>query len=90
MEVKSLNGYIWNLILFSILISAPIIPYLLFEHSWALTIFPQTAILDLMLKPINNIASYRIISDFVIILIWIYIAFRIAVKQVNKKYQNIA
>ncbi|MEN8229467.1 MAG: hypothetical protein ABFS38_15010 [Bacteroidota bacterium] len=83
-QVESINQYFGRIILISMAILIPVIPYLVFDRHPAFIILPYIASLDLMLGAMQPLSHWRIIVDIVLLVTWGYLAFLFSKNQVNK------
>ena len=83
-KVETINQYFGRLILISMAILIPVIPYLIFDRHPAFIILPYIASLDLMLGAIQPLANWRIIVDIIFLFTWGYLAYLYSKNQVNK------
>lgn len=83
-RVDTINQYFGRLMLVSLLVLFPVAPYLLLKQHPGFIIFPYIASLDIMLGELNQIPIHRIIADILLLLAWGWIAYRYAIRQVNK------
>jgi len=83
-KVTTINQYFGRLMLFSILILIPVVPYLIMGRHPAFLILPYIASLDIMLAPLSKISALRILIDLVMLLAWGYIMYRYSLFRVKK------
>lgn len=83
-RVDTINQYFGRLMLFSILILIPVIPYMILEQHRGFLLFPYIASLDIMLGEFNEISATRLLIDFISMGIWGWLAYRFSIQQVNR------
>ena len=83
-RVETINQYFGRLMLVSILILLPVVPFLILGQHPAFIILPYIASLDLMLGAIKPLSTWRIILDVFLLCAWGYLEFRYSWNRVNK------
>jgi fluoroquinolone transport system permease protein len=83
--VETINQYFGVQMGVSMLFILPVIPYLLFHQHPAFLFLPYIASLDLMLGALQPRPAWRVIIDLVCMVAWGWLAFRYALRRVNKK-----
>lgn len=83
-KVETINQYFGRLMLISIVILIPVIPYLVFDRHPAFILLPYIASLDLMLGAIQPVSTWRIIVDIILLFTWGYLAYLYSKNQVIK------
>lgn len=83
-HVDTINKYLGLLVSSSLVIILPVVPFILFDYPFWLLIFPMNAALDLVSMGINEISNIRIITNIIILIIWIFLAYAFARKQFEK------
>ena len=83
-RVDTINQYFARLILVSILMLFPVAPYLILNQHPGFIIFPYIASLDIMLGELSRISGLRILADIFLLLVWGWVAYMYAIRQVNK------
>lgn len=82
--VERTNEYFGYLMLVSILIVIPVVPYLLLDTHPAFLVLPYIASLDLMLGALEPLPSWRIVTDLILLSGWGVVAYRYCRKRVNR------
>ena len=83
--VTTINQYFGLMMGASILLTLPLIPYLLLDQHPAFLFLPYIASLDLMLGSLEPLPAWRMIADILFMIVWGLLAFRYARSRVNKK-----
>lgn len=83
-HVETVNQYFGLLMGVSILLIIPVIPYMLLEQHPVFLFLPYVASLDLMLGAMDPLPLWRILVDAGFLLAWGYLAYRYALRRVNK------
>lgn len=83
--VGTINQYFGLQMGISMLLTLPVIPYLILDQHPAFLFLPYIASLDIMLGAIEALPAWRLITDILFMGIWAYIAFRYTLSRVNKK-----
>lgn len=83
--VETINQYFGVQMGVSMLFILPVIPYLLFHQHPAFLFLPYIASLDLMLGVLQHRPAWRMIIDLLCMGAWGWLAFRYALRRVNKK-----
>jgi fluoroquinolone transport system permease protein len=83
--VSTINQYFGIMMGASILLTLPVIPYLLLDKHPAFLFLPYIASLDLMLGALEPLAFWRMIADVLFMSAWGLFAFRYARARVHKK-----
>ena len=84
-QVESINQYFGRLMMVSMAILFPVIPYLLLDQHPAFILLPYIASLDIMLGAIQPLPAWRMIADVFLLFAWGYLAYRFSMNQVNKR-----
>jgi len=84
-QVESINQYFGRLMMVSMAILLPVIPYLLLDQHPAFILLPYIASLDIMLGAIQPLPAWRMIADVFLLFAWGYLAYRFSINQVNKR-----
>lgn len=85
-SAQSLNDYLAGIMLGGLLLSVPLVLY--FYFPLPSLIFPINSVADLLLFNPENISIIRFAINCIILLVWIFIAYRYAVAQFNKHVIN--
>ena len=83
-SVDNINQYFGVQIGASMLLVLPIILYLLLGQHPAFLFLPYVASLDLMLGAKDPLPFWRILTDMLLMLSWGYVAYRFALRRVNR------
>jgi fluoroquinolone transport system permease protein len=83
-RVKTINQYFGLQMGVSILIILPVVPYMLLDQHPAFLFLPYVASLDLMLGAIDPLPLGRIIVDISFLFAWGVIAYRYALRRINR------
>jgi fluoroquinolone transport system permease protein len=83
-RVETINHYFGLQMGVSILIILPVVPYMLLDQHPAFLFLPYVASLDLMLGAIDPLPLGRIILDISFLLVWGVIAYRFALRRINR------
>ena len=83
-NVNTINQYFGNLMLFSMLIMIPVVPYLLLDRHPAFLLLPYIASLDIMLAPFSGISTSRILADLLLLLAWGYVIYKFTLARVKR------
>jgi fluoroquinolone transport system permease protein len=83
-RIDTINQYFGLLMGVSMLLILPVLPYMLLEQHPIFLILPYVASLDLMLGALNPLPVWRILLDIVLLVVWGYIAYRYAIRQVTR------
>ncbi len=83
-SVETINQYFGRLIVVSLLIILPVIPYLILDRNPVFLLLPYIASLDIMLGIMHPLPLWRIGADLILLFMWGYVAFRYSINQVRK------
>jgi len=83
--VETINQYFGVQMGFSMLLVLPVVPYLLLDQSPVFLFLPYIASLDIMLGAMDPLPAWRLLTDFLFMGAWAYIAFRYTRRRVNRK-----
>ena len=83
-RVSSLNQFVMFIVLASIIIAIPTVPFILFDQPWWLLFFPLNAAFDLLFIKFEMASIIRITFDIASLLAWIGIAYIFARSQFQK------
>ena len=83
--VETINQYFGIQMLVSMLFCLPVIPYLLLDQHPAFILLPYIASLDIMLGILDPLPAWRMITDFLMMCAWGWLAYKYALHRVNKK-----
>jgi len=83
--VETINQYFGIQMAVSVLFLLPVAPYLLLGQHPAFLFLPYIASLDIMLGVLNPLPAWRMITDLLFMSAWTWLAFRYALRRVNKK-----
>jgi fluoroquinolone transport system permease protein len=83
--VNTINQYFGLIMGVSMLLTLPVIPYLLMDRHPAFLFLPYVASLDLMLGTLKPLPAWRMISDILLMAGWAFIAYRYTLHRVRKK-----
>jgi len=83
-NVDTVNAYFGVQMGVSILLLLPVVPYLLLDQHPAFLFLPYIASLDLMLGAMDPLPAWRMVLDFLFLLLWAYLAFRFSLQRVKK------
>jgi fluoroquinolone transport system permease protein len=83
-HVETINQYFGLLMGVSMLLIIPVFPYMLLEQHPVFLFLPYIASLDLLLGARDPLPLWRILLDVGFLLVWGYLAYRYALRRVNK------
>lgn len=83
-RIETINQYFGLMMGGSMLLIIPVLPYLLLERHPIFLFLPYVASLDLMLAARDPLPPWRIFLDICLLLGWGYVAYRYALRQVNR------
>jgi fluoroquinolone transport system permease protein len=83
--ISTVNQYFGLMMGASLLLTLPVIPYLLLDRHPAFLPLPYIASLDLMLGALEPLPAWRSIADILFMALWGLVAFRYAAGRVSKK-----
>ncbi len=83
--VDTINQYFGVQMAVSMLLTLPVVPYLLFGQHQAFIFLPYIASLDLMLGALKPLPAWRMVTDLLFMGFWCWLAVRYALHRVNKK-----
>jgi len=83
-SVESINDYFGVQMLYSVLLTLPVVPFLLLNQHPAFLFLPYIASLDLMLGAMETLPAWRMATDIFLMAFWGYAAYRFALHRVNK------
>jgi fluoroquinolone transport system permease protein len=83
--VETINQYFGIQMAVSMLFLLPVIPYLLLDQHPVFLFLPYIASLDIMLGAMDPLPAWRMISDILFMCTWAWVAFRYALRRVNRK-----
>lgn len=83
-RVETINQYFGLLMAVSMTLIIPVLPYMLLGQHPAFIVLPYVASLDLMLGAGDPLPLWRIVLDVGFLLVWGYLAYMFALKQVRK------
>ena len=83
--VETINQYFGIQMLVSMLFCLPVIPYLLLDQHPAFILLPYIASLDIMLGILDPLPAWRLITDFLMMCAWGWLAYKYALHRVNNK-----
>ena len=87
-QVNSINQYLGRIILFSLGIIIPVIPFLWFDNMGWLVIHPVNAALDIMISVSKGAITKITYTELLLLIPWTIGAYYYAVKQFNKFILN--
>lgn len=83
-RVNTINQYFGRIMAVSMLISLPVVPYLLLDFHPAFLVLPYIASLDIMLGSLNQLPTWRILLDILLLMAWGVVAFRFSRARINQ------
>jgi fluoroquinolone transport system permease protein len=78
-KAKTINGYMAGIMAGSMGALLPIIPYVVLDRPFWLTIFPINATIDLLWN--DDSAAIRIVSSIIMLVLWSFLAFKFSLQQ---------
>ena len=83
-RIETINQYFGLQMGVSMILIIPVLPYLLLEQHPIFLFLPYVASLDLMLGARDPLPLWRILLDISLLLAWGYVAYRYALRRVNR------
>jgi fluoroquinolone transport system permease protein len=83
-KVETLNQYLGMMLLGTLWIVLPVLPFMLIENTGWLIVFAPNAALDLLLTPVNQPGLLRVILDIIILILWVVGSYTYAIRQFHK------
>ena len=83
-RIETINQYFGLMMGVSMILIIPVLPYLLLDQHPIFLFLPYVASLDLMLGARDPLPLWRILLDISLLLAWGYVAYRYALRRVNR------
>ena len=87
-RVNTINQYFGTILMGSMIILLPVVPFLLWEQFSWLVIFPFNAALEIMFPEMFNVASGRLLFDGISLLGWCFISYNFTRYQMIRNILN--
>lgn len=87
-RVRTVNQYLGGVIGLSMIIVIPVIPFIIFDYTEYLLVFPLNAALDMMISVIEGSWTGINFAEMFILVLWTFIAYYYANRQFNKHILN--
>ena len=87
-RVRTVNQYLGGVIGLSMIIVIPVIPFIIFDYTEYLIVFPLNAALDMMISVIESSWTFINVIESIILVVWAFIGYCFAYQQFNRHVLN--